>query len=167
MTSPSSPHHRTRSTLGGVVSDTVENDVEERRQALGLSRKRLAELAGVSESAIYVYEHGRQPRGGRATIERIEESLETQKGGTVTATTVISVGDVVSGTVAGEQIMLVVRSVSETAVVGTQLESYDHGAFKECLNAGANCMRVRGCDYILNHSRTLRRESLTGHWVML
>lgn len=59
-------------------------DIEATRKAMGLSRKQLAEKAGVTESAVWSVEHGKNPRGGEevrqavlAVLDPLSSSSET------------------------------------------------------------------------------------------
>lgn len=51
-------------------------DVEATRKALGLSRKELATKAGVTESAVWSVEHGKNPRGGEEIRQAVLAALD-------------------------------------------------------------------------------------------
>jgi transcriptional regulator with XRE-family HTH domain len=51
-------------------------DVEATRKAAGLSRKQLAEKAGVTESAVWSVEHGKNPRGGEEIRQKVLAALD-------------------------------------------------------------------------------------------
>lgn len=51
-------------------------DVEATRKAMGLSRKELAVKAGVTESAVWSVEHGKNPRGGEDVRQAVYQVLD-------------------------------------------------------------------------------------------
>lgn len=51
-------------------------DVEATRKAMKLSRKQLAEKAGVTESAVWSVEHGKNPHGGEAVRQKVLAALD-------------------------------------------------------------------------------------------
>lgn len=55
-------------------------DVEATRKAMGLSRKQLAEKAGVTESTVWSVEHGKNPRGGEAARQAVLQALDPLAG---------------------------------------------------------------------------------------
>ena len=143
----------------------IENDLRARREELKMSRNDVAAAADCTVSAVYAAESGGMPRGGQATIDKIEAVLRGEKGGAVSAETMLAIGDVVSGTILDEQLLLLVRKVPDTATVeGTQLDRYDGDAMKEAFRAGGIAFKFRGRVYVMHHTRTMRRENITGHW---
>lgn len=162
---------------------TYENDVAVRRRAAGLTRGELAELAGVSYSAIASLERAVLPRGGLVTVDLVDRALATASGaaqrpqkGAEAVSAEPRKGDVVRVEVGGYEFLMLVRLVARTTlsddtervtVHGVELCQYSTQVIKDCVNAGASTHRHLGQVYVLGGSRSVLPERITRHWVNL
>lgn len=66
------------SAMNRNMSTTSERSLRERREALGLSREKLARLADISTSAVAQFEEGRRPASSKA-LPLLEAALRQQE----------------------------------------------------------------------------------------
>jgi transcriptional regulator with XRE-family HTH domain len=146
------------------------------REAAGYSRNQLAEVVGVSPSAIGCLERDGRPRGGPNVFDKVAEALrgispqsnpnEPLRGGEPIE---IKRGDVVSATVAGYEVLLHVTAVVDptidgATVSGTEMHNYTTDVMKKCGRSGARMIKHNGKAYALGNGRVIPRTLITKHW---
>lgn len=135
-------------------------DLRTEREARQLSRAELADIAGVTVSTIATMERGGEPRGGAADAKRVWDAIGTPP----PADAIITSGDVIVAKTALDEVMLLVREVTETEVTGVEMVHYSSDTFKKAMNLGAQSIKHKGATYLLRHRKTVRREAVTRHW---
>jgi len=145
-------------------------EVRERREALGLSRRELAELSDTTHAAVATVERDALPRGGQPVVDKITAALEspergiTMKGGEDQPTAEIGRGDVVLATLAGRDVLVRVSRVQDNVVHGAELVSYGTKKHKECVDLGATGVLHAGKAYIIGNARDFTPDKITRHW---